>query len=106
MIDEAIKESIQIDEQQDIPKEYALFNNYPNPFNPTTEISYEIPDAGNVNLTVYNVAGEVVKELVNKYNDVGRYSITFNANNLSSGIYFYRLQAKNYAEVKKMVLTK
>jgi len=89
-----------------LPEQYELSQNYPNPFNPTTEISFAIPNAGYVKLLVYNSVGEVVSELVNGYKETGGYTVTFDANYLTSGVYFYRLEAGNYSEVKKMSLLK
>jgi hypothetical protein len=94
------------------PETYALGNNYPNPFNPATTIKYALPEAGLVKLEVYNVVGQVVRTLVSEQQNAGRYAIQWNASDdsgysLSSGIYFYRLQAgDNFLEVKKMLLLK
>jgi len=80
--------------------------NYPNPFNPSTLIKYSVPENGFVKLSVYNLIGEEVSLLVNEEVDAGFYEVTFNAVNLPSGIYFYRLQAGNIIQLKKMVLLK
>jgi len=80
--------------------------NYPNPFNPSTTIDFAIPTQSNVKLTIYNVIGEKVAELVNRELTAGYHSINFNASNLVSGIYFYRLQSNDFAETKKLVLLK
>jgi len=90
-----------------MPNEFSLEQNYPNPFNPSTKISYSIKTAGVVNLSVYNTAGELVKELVNKHHEQGSYEITFDAANLSTGIYFYTIEANDgFTATKKMVLVK
>lgn len=89
-----------------IPKECKLFQNYPNPFNPTTTISYSIPKQSHVNLKVYDILGNKIKTLIDEGRMSGTYKINFNASNLSSGIYFYRLQVDNYMESKKMILLK
>ncbi|MFC2103385.1 choice-of-anchor J domain-containing protein [Bacteroidota bacterium] len=89
-----------------LPEKYVLSQNRPNPFNPTTEISFTISKAGDVKLLVFNSLGEVVTVLLNEYKNTGRYSVTFDASNFSSGIYFYRLQAGDFLETKKMVLMK
>jgi hypothetical protein len=89
-----------------LPKNYNLSQNYPNPFNPTTKISYAIPKSGLVTLKVYNVLGKEVAVLVNDVKAAGIYTIDFNASNLSSGIYFYRLDVNGFSEVKKMTLLK
>ncbi|RKZ00273.1 MAG: hypothetical protein DRQ13_00760 [Ignavibacteriae bacterium] len=83
---------------------YSLKQNYPNPFNPSTTISYQIPEISFVTIKVYDVLGNEVATLVNKENPIGSYEVEFNASSLSSGIYFYRLQAGNFVETKKMVL--
>ena len=89
-----------------IPKTYSLSQNYPNPFNPSTRIQYEIPKASFVHLTVYNVIGQKVAELVNNEQSPGKYSVTFNGNNATSGIYFYRIEAGSYVQTNKMILLK
>ncbi|RPI18244.1 MAG: T9SS C-terminal target domain-containing protein [Ignavibacteriae bacterium] len=89
-----------------IPFEYKLENNYPNPFNPRTIINYQLPAAGYVKLTVYDVMGKEISVLVNERQNAGRYEIEFNGDNLPSGIYFYRLSADGYNETKKMILIK
>ena len=94
------------------PESFALANNYPNPFNPSTTIKYALPQAADVELTVYNVFGQVVRTLVAEYQSAGRYAVEWDATNdsghsLSSGMYFYRLQAGGeFLEVKKMLLLK
>ena len=81
-------------------------NNYPNPFNPTTEISYQIPKDGLVSLKVFDALGRKVRTLVNEYKSQGKYSVNFDAGNLSSGVYFYQLKTGNYTSIKKMILLK
>ncbi len=88
------------------PAEFALAQNYPNPFNPTTTINYSIQENGFVRLSIYNSLGEKVEELVNGNQDAGNHSVTFNAKNLSSGIYYYRLEANDKAQVNKMMILK
>ena len=94
------------------PEAFALANNYPNPFNPSTTIKYELPQAADVELTVYNVVGQAVRTLVAEYQSAGRYAVEWDATNdsghsLSSGMYFYRLQAGGeFRAVKKMLLLK
>jgi len=86
------------------PLTFVLEQNYPNPFNPSTLIKYSVPENGFVKLSVYNLVGEEVNLLVSGQVDAGFYEIEFDATSLSSGIYFYRLQAGSFVETKKMVL--
>ena len=86
------------------PDDFVLYQNYPNPFNPTTTIEFSIPQSGDVSLNIYNLLGEEVKTLVNEFRQTGKYSVQFNANNFSSGIYFYKLQTDSFVETKKMIL--
>ncbi|OGU60824.1 MAG: hypothetical protein A2V66_08720 [Ignavibacteria bacterium RBG_13_36_8] len=90
----------------EIPITFRLDNNYPNPFNPSTQISYFISQTTRVTLDVYDVLGRHLQTLVNKEQSAGEYTVTFNANGLSSGIYFYRLTAGSFIDVKKMLLLK
>lgn len=90
----------------EMPKQYALEQNYPNPFNPTTTIAYQLPAASNVSLKVFDMLGKEVATLVNGRQEAGAYTVNFNANQLSSGIYFYRLQAGNFLQTRKMMLLK
>jgi len=94
------------EELESKPKIYALDSNYPNPFNPTTNISYQLPKASNVTLTVYDMLGKEVAELVNENKSVGIYNVNFNASNLPSGIYFYKIQAGDFTDIRKMLLMK
>ncbi len=88
------------------PKEFVLYQNYPNPFNPNTVISYQLPVAGYVTLKVYDLLGKEVATLVDEYKETGRYEIEFDAKNLSSGIYYYKLNSGEYFQTKKMMLMK
>ena len=94
-----------------LPKEFALHNNYPNPFNPVTNITYDIPEATDVTLEIYNVMGQRVRTLAQGNHEPGRYQIVWSATNdigqaLSSGMYIYRIQAGDFVSVKKLVLMK
>jgi hypothetical protein len=89
-----------------VPLKYSLFQNYPNPFNPTTIINYSIPKSGLVTIKVYDVLGREVKTLINESKLAGNYSVEFSAGNLASGIYFYRMQAGDFANTKKLILLK
>ena len=88
------------------PKDYALFQNVPNPFNPATTIRYALPEAGRVRLTIYNMLGQQVARLVDVRQEAGAYSITWDARDFASGTYYYRLEAGTFREVKKLVLLK
>ncbi len=88
------------------PISYSLHQNYPNPFNPSTTITYSIPKGANVQITVFNLLGEQIETLVNKYQSAGNYKVEFSGKNISNGVYFYKLKAENYSSVKKMILLK
>ena len=88
------------------PKSFVLDQNYPNPFNPSTVIRYSIPNDANVMLKVFNVIGQQVTTLVNQKQVAGNYSVTFDASKLSSGVYFYQINAGQFMSTKKMLLMK
>lgn len=92
--------------RDNIPASFALKQNYPNPFNPETKIIYHVPRTSVITLKVYDVLGREVITLVNELQLYGAYTVTFNGANLANGMYFYRLQADNYVETKRMVLVK
>ena len=89
-----------------LPKEYSISQNYPNPFNPSTTISYALPNSEMVTIRVYNILGQVVRTLVNQNQSAGTHTISFKADDLTSGIYFYSIQAGSFNQVKKMMLLK
>ncbi len=89
-----------------LPDKFELSQNFPNPFNPSTTIKYSIAEEGFVNLTVFNLLGEKVATLISKNMKPGRYTVDFDANNLSTGIYVYRLDSGKNTSVKKMILMK
>jgi photosystem II stability/assembly factor-like uncharacterized protein len=93
-------------EIDEIPTDYYLSQNYPNPFNPSTTIKFSISSSGYATLKIYNALGEEVAVLLNKELTTGSYEVEFNAYDLTSGIYFYRLQAGSFVETKKMILLK
>jgi len=88
------------------PRDFTLAQNYPNPFNPSTVISYSLPSASNIKLLVYNTLGQTVKLLENEFKQPGNYSVCFNASDLPSGIYCYKLEAGQFSQIKKMILIK
>lgn len=90
----------------EIPKVYSLEQNYPNPFNPTTKITYALPKAGNVELRIYDMLGREVSTLVNEFTSAGKHTVEFNANNLASGVYFYKIISGDFKDTKKMMLVK
>jgi hypothetical protein len=89
-----------------IPNRITLLQNFPNPFNPTTKIKYSIPQSSNVVIKVFDILGNEIETLVSEEKQKGTYEITWYAENLPSGIYFYQLQAGSFVETKKMVLMK
>ncbi|HVO74282.1 MAG TPA: T9SS type A sorting domain-containing protein [Ignavibacteriaceae bacterium] len=90
----------------EIPKTFELLQNFPNPFNPTTTIRFQTPNKEFVSLRIYDLLGKEVTTLVNEEKPAGSYKVTWNAHGLSSGVYFYRLKAGNFAAIKKLVLLK
>jgi hypothetical protein len=90
----------------DLPEQYALNQNYPNPFNPSTEIAFDLPSAGHVKLSVFNILGQEVETLVDESREAGSHIVTWDAARYSSGVYFYRISASSFSETKKMLLLK
>ncbi len=95
-----------VKEVAEVPLTYALYQNYPNPFNPMTTIKYGIPNSERVTLKIYNILGQEVMTLIDEEQKPGVYELKFDASNLASGVYFYRLQAGKFVDVKKMMLLK
>ncbi len=93
-------------EAEKLPSAFELAQNYPNPFNPTTTIRYELPVRSSVTLKIYNVLGQVVATLVNEVQDAGFKQVVWSTQNLASNVYFYRLQAGTFTEIKKMMLAR
>lgn len=91
---------------QILPKEFKIYNNYPNSFNPETRVAFDLREAQNVLLEVYNTAGQKVATLVNGQLAAGNHLVKFNAASLSSGIYFYKINAGSHVDVKRMSLIK
>jgi hypothetical protein len=88
------------------PVEFILEQNYPNPFNPSTKVRYSVPNSSQVTLKIFNTLGEEIAILINEEKPAGTYELTWNAENLPSGIYFYRIQAGSFVQTKKMILMK
>jgi uncharacterized protein (TIGR02145 family) len=90
----------------DVPEGYLLLQNFPNPFNPTTIISYQVPIDGFISIKIYDALGNEVTKLVNEYKTAGRYEATFNGSNLSSGVYFYQMKSGEFIMTRKLILIK
>ena len=101
-----ISPSTGVEEKVDLPTKFSLEQNYPNPFNPVTTIKYSIPKQSNVTLKLFNILGKEIRTLIDKVHSPGIYKIQFDGVDLTSGIYFYRIQAGDFAETKKMILIK
>jgi hypothetical protein len=89
-----------------IPSKYSLSQNYPNPFNPSTKIKFELQTGSHVKVIVYNLLGRTIKTLVDNYLDSGAHEITFNATDIAAGVYFYKISANNFSDIKRMILLK
>jgi len=96
----------QANNTSEVTYEYSLHNNYPNPFNPSTNIAYSLKENGWVQLSVFNILGQKVSDLVNQQQEAGNHSIAFNGANLPSGVYIYRIQSKDFSDTKKLILMK
>jgi hypothetical protein len=101
-----LSEIVSVPEEHQLPMKIALAQNYPNPFNPSTTIQYDLSRTGHVSLKVFNTLGQIVSTLVNKTESAGVHEVSWNAVNVPSGIYFYRLQAEDFIETKSVVLLK
>ncbi len=88
------------------PDKFELSQNYPNPFNPSTTINYNLPEAANVKLIIYNILGQEVKTLVNEFKEAGVHTVNFNASELNSGLYIYKIEAGSFTQTRKMTLIK
>jgi photosystem II stability/assembly factor-like uncharacterized protein len=91
---------------ENIPHQFELFNNYPNPFNPVTKIIYKIPETGKIKLSIFDILGNEIAVLVNEEKGAGEYQVEWNASGFSSGVYFYRLTAGEFSSAKKLLLMK
>ena len=95
-----------VDEKENIINNFTLYQNYPNPFNPTTTIKISLPKSGLVQVKVYDILGNEIKNLLNEYKQAGTHYIEFDASKLSSGVYFFRISTNNFSDTKKMVLVR
>ncbi|HMU42041.1 MAG TPA: T9SS type A sorting domain-containing protein [Ignavibacteriaceae bacterium] len=101
-----VQEPTSVEEEGKLPQVFNLEQNYPNPFNPSTTIKFSLPESAEVTMKIFNSLGEEVALLVNSFKERGTYSVKFNSAGLPSGIYYYKLKAGNFSEVKKMILNK
>jgi hypothetical protein len=100
-----IPKNVAVDDKPlDVPVEFALAQNYPNPFNPSTTIAYALEKPGQVTLTVYSLTGQEVVTLVNEVQNAGEHTVQFNASDLSSGVYLYKIQTASNTFTRKMTL--
>ncbi len=95
-----------VEDENPVPDKFILNQNYPNPFNPSTTISFNLPNTNLVTLKIFNPLGQEVAILYNDILHAGPHNFTFNASELPSGVYFYRLEAGSFAQTKKMILLK
>jgi hypothetical protein len=105
-LDGRVQYSSIVETEFDIPKDFVLHQNYPNPFNPSTTIKFAVPKTSHVNIKVYDLTGQEVSTLVNEMKDAGTYEIKFDAHNLASGIYLYRMVTENFTSVRKFNVLK
>jgi hypothetical protein len=95
-----------VKKEEGIPTEYSLSQNYPNPFNPTTKLKFALPKTVLTKLIIYDLLGREVETIINKELEAGYYEVEFNANQFSTGIYLYKIQAGDFLQTKKMILMK
>jgi hypothetical protein len=95
-----------IENESGVPYKFSLSQNYPNPFNPSTVINYSLAASERVQITVYDLLGKEIKTLVNEVKGPGSHQVTFNASGISSGVYFYKISAGSFLDIKKMVVVK
>jgi len=106
MINIKIDSATSVEDKESSPESFYLHQNYPNPFNPVTKIKYQIPELSFVMLKVYDIKGDEISKLVNEQKPAGTYIVEFDAATLTSGVYFYKIQAGSYTETRKMILMK
>ncbi len=97
---------VSVEDENPVVNNFYLAQNYPNPFNPSTKINFGLKNSGNVEISVYNILGKKVATLVNGFKSAGNHSVSFNASNLSSGIYFYKIVTNGFVQTRKMLLLK
>jgi len=102
----SIKTSTSVNEKSNLPKEFSLEQNYPNPFNPNTKISYQLPENSLVEIKVFDILGREISTLVNEFQNAGSYKINFDASDLESGIYLYKIKTEKFVQTRKMILVK
>ena len=102
----AIVNPVSVEDENQVVDNFYLAQNFPNPFNPSTKINFGLKSSGNVEVSVYNILGNKVATLVNGFKSEGNHSVSFNASNLSSGIYFYKIVTNGFVQTRKMILEK
>jgi hypothetical protein len=102
----AIVNPVSVEDENPVVDNFYLAQNYPNPFNPSTKINFGLKKAGEVEISVYNILGNKVATLVNGFKSAGNHSVSFDASNLSSGIYFYKIVTNGFVQTRKMILEK
>ena len=95
-----------VEDNSEIPTEYNLAQNFPNPFNPSTIISYQLPERGNVDISIYDILGNLITKLVDREMEAGYHNVSWNAKNLSNGVYFYTIRSRDFVSTKKLLLLK
>src|SRR4030095_4956555 len=90
----------------EIPKEFNLYQNFPNPFNPNTKINFDLPKGSDVKIVIYDLLGRETAVIANEQLDAGKYSVDFDASSFASGVYFYRITAGDYTNIRKMMIVK
>ncbi|MEM6648051.1 MAG: T9SS type A sorting domain-containing protein, partial [Bacteroidota bacterium] len=98
--------AVSVEDDGVLPQAFALHGNYPNPFNPTTTLHFDLPEASPVRIQVFNLLGQVVRTVVDEQRPAGRHTVRFDATNLPSGTYLYRMDAGSFSQVRQMVLLK
>ena len=101
-----VDETSLVKRENGVPRDFQLLQNFPNPFNPATTISYILPARSHVTISVFNLLGQQVAEVLNDMREAGNQSVTFSAAGLASGVYFYRLQAGSFVQTRKLVIVK